>query len=184
MAARVGFDSIEIGIYNEEGYVNTVHVIDANEGGAISAEISGLAAQTATTYASNVPFHAVAQGTGQVEASVEIADLPFDVQSAITGATMDANGIIKYGSETRPPDVAVIFKSHGRDGNAIYFSLLKAKASYDSVGMNTQEDGAPELQTDSITFTAVARNKEVYAIGTDAEKYEEFKSYVFPTAKP
>lgn len=184
MAARVGFESMEIAILDNDGTVVETHEINAAEGGTISASISGIGAQTNTTYASNVPFYVVSQGTGTVEAEVEIADLPYDVLTKVAGLETNADGLIIGGAKNRPPYVALIFKSHNKEGKAQYFSILKAKGSYDSFEMNTQEDGGPELATDSITFTAVARgDQNVYVFGNE-DNYAELKEFAFPATTP
>lgn len=177
--ARVGFESLEIAILDNDGFVVETHEINAAEGGTISASISGIGSQTNTTYASNVPFYVVSQGTGNVEAEVEIADLPYDVLTKVAGLETNTDGLIIGGAKNRPPYVALIFKSHDKEGKAQYFALLKAKGSYDSFDMNTQEDGGPELQTDSITFTAVARaDQNVYVFGNE-DNYTELKAFTF-----
>lgn len=179
--ARIGFESMEIAILDSEGKQVETFDINAAEGGTISASVSGIGSQTNTTYASNVPFHVVSQGVGEVEVEVEIADLPYEVLTKVAGLEENTEGLIIGGAKNRPPYVALIFKSHNKEGIAQYFAILKAKGSYDSFEMNTQEDGGPELQTDSITFRAVARaDQAVYVFGNESN-YTELKAYAFPT---
>lgn len=178
--ATVGFESIYIGIHNEDGAVTRVHEINAAEGGAISASISGLGASSNTVYASNVPFYVASQGVSSPTVELSIADLSADAFNDITGASYDeTNGIVAIGARTKPPYASLIMKSHDKDGNALYFGLTKAKGAYDSIEMNTIEDGGPELATDTVTFTCIARGTDqiVFAKGSEADENFTFAAF-------
>lgn len=185
MAARVGFDSMLIAFLDEKHTVKEEHSIDAAEGGAISATISGLGAPITTKYASNIPFHVMAKGTGAVEVEIEVADLPQDIVNKIMGAEASDKGFTAIGAKTRPPYVAMILKSEGIDGRALYYGLTRAKGSYDGLSLNTIEEGGTELNTDTIKFTCVARptDQETFVFG-DETNYTAFKEFVFPPATP
>lgn len=104
MAARIGFDSLLLAILNEQHTVKKEYSIDATEGGAISATISGLGAPMSVKYASNVAFYVLSKGTGAVEVELEIADLPQEALNDIMGAVENEKGIVTLGPNTKPPD--------------------------------------------------------------------------------
>ncbi len=182
--ATLGFQKVHIGIFDETETITKVHVLDAQEGGAISAKVSGLGAPMNTVWASDVPFYVDASGTGQPTLELNIADIPEDVLNEITGAKVE-NGIAKIGANTTPPYVAVILETKGTKSDTIYISLLKGVFSYDEVNLATGEDKGKELQTDTITGNFVARSSDalVYAKGrtsTQSFTEEAFKTFVFP----
>lgn len=183
--ATVGFESIKIGILDDNEKVIQSFDINASKGGAINAKFSGLGATMKKTFASNVPFYVAAQGVSDAKLELQIADIPEDALAAITGATENDNGITVIGSETRPPYVAVMCKTASKEGGDIYVSMLKGKFSYPETELKTNEDQGPDLQTDTISGDFVARNSDsaVYAKGrSDAEGFtkEAYETFVFP----
>ncbi|EIT85908.1 phage major tail protein [Fictibacillus macauensis ZFHKF-1] len=184
--ATVGFEKAYIGILDKDGYATKVHEINAMEGGAIDAKISGLGAAMNTTYASNVPFHVSAQGTSNPKVDLSVADLPSKVYTDIMGAEKGEDGIIKIGAKTRPPYVALILKSADKDGNGLYLGFTKGKFTQDGGELKTQEDKGVELQTDSITGEFIARGSDEYVFGKGSTADpgftpEKFKQWIMPT---
>ena len=184
--ATVGFEKAIIGILDNTGKATEVFEVNAAEGGAINAKVSGLGATNNITYASNVPFHVAAQGVSSPKVELEIADLTAEILEAISGATTDpTTGIMKIGSKTRPPYIALILKSSDKDGNDLYFGFMKGKFTRDGFELKTQEDKGVELATDSISADFIARSSDewVYAQGSTASTGftpEAFKSFVMP----
>lgn len=75
----------------------------ANKGGTTEASISGLTAEAVKVYASNIAYYVAQKGTGSVEASVSVLDMPEEVTSALLGRKENEDGIYLMGSETEPP---------------------------------------------------------------------------------
>ena len=58
MATTIGFKRATIFVYNDDDTVKNTFVVEgnSNEGGTVSASISGLSAESTKTYASNIPY--------------------------------------------------------------------------------------------------------------------------------
>lgn len=190
--ATFGFEEIQIGIHDgETETITKVFTINAKEGGAIEAKLSGLQAQVNTLFASNVPFHASATGTGTPKLDLDIADLSEEATAAISGAVMEA-GVIKLGSKTNAPYVSVILKSKGMKSDDIYIALLKGKFGHpDGANLKTAEDKGQEADTtdSSLSGTFVNRKLDGFAYfkGRTSNKdftLEAFKSLVFKGYTP
>lgn len=182
--ANIGFDGIEVGIH--DGDTEKVkEVIDvAKTAGAISAAISGLGAAMKTTFANNVPFHVGAVGTGSPELTLGVVDFTSDQINKILGVLVE-DGVEKVGAKTRPPYVSVLLRSEARNGATIYIALLKGKLSYPELELSTAEGETPDLNTDEVSGSFIARRTDdwvFFKARSDAEGFDlqKFKELVFP----
>lgn len=185
--ATLGFEEVLIGILDENEKVTQIHTINAQQGGAIEAKISGLQPATNTLYASNVPFYVSAVGVSNPKLELDTADLSEEVVASIAGAEFE-NGIIKLGANTVAPYCGVILKTKGLNNDDIYIALTKGKFGHpDGFDLKTGEDKGQEPETtgDSLAGEFVARHSDsiVYAKGRSSLQgfdLESFKEFVFP----
>ncbi|GAB4073672.1 hypothetical protein GCM10028778_11750 [Barrientosiimonas marina] len=177
--STIGFESIDIGIMDEDENITDTYTLDKQSGGAINASISGLGAEMSTVYASNAPFYISALGTGQPELELQVADIPDDVLSKISGADEDADGIMKLGDKTQPPFAAVVLKTQGMGGDDIYVSLLKGKFQFPDQSMSTVNDSGAEPSEDTITFNGVSRNSDGYVYAKTRSSNTNFSESSF-----
>lgn len=160
--ATLGFKSIEIGIHDgDTENVTKIFKIDAEEGGAIEAKLSGLAAQVNALWASNVPFHVDASGTGTPQLEVSAADLTEEIAAAISGATFE-DGILKLGKDAKAPYVSVLLEADGIKNDSIYIALLKGKFGHpDGADLKTGDDKGKEADTTDSSFTGQFVNRKL-----------------------
>ncbi|MCU2257744.1 phage tail protein [Enterococcus faecalis] len=191
--ATVGFERAIVGVHEkntDSEKVTQEFNIDSKQGGTIDAKISGLAAASNTTFASDGAFHVSAVGSGSPKCAFQVADLYPELYDAITGAEKTPQGYTALGKNTRPPYVSIIFISHDKDGNEIYIALLKGKFGAPDEELKTAEDKGSELQTDSIEGNFVNRGLDGYAYvkakaepNDNGQALKEFKAFVFNNAE-
>lgn len=190
--ASVGFKSIKIAILdaNEQTTAANTFTIDKSAGGAIEANITGLAPNQNIVYASNVPFYVSSKGTGDPKMVLTVADLENLAAGAfdqILGRTQDATTkITSVGSDTEAPYCAVELVTEDKDGKDLFISLLKGKFSYDGDDVKTTDNNGAALSQDQLNFTGVARSSDglVYAKGREADTVTQatFETFIFPPA--
>lgn len=193
--ATLGFEQVKIGIHDgDTETINKVYTINASNGGAIEAKLSGLQAEVNTLYASNVPFFASSVGTGTPKLDLDTADLSDEIIASLSGATIGEDGIVKLTAKSTAPYVSVILKAQGLSGEDIFIALPKGKFGHpDGLDLKSAEDKGQEPDTTdgSLSGSFVARKLDglVYAKGRSnvtgfTEKaFEEliFNGYTAPT---
>lgn len=110
---------------------------------------------TATLFAENGPYE-VETVQGQIAVDINVADLPLDVQAALFGHTIDANGVLIRKSNDVPPWVAIGFRSLKSNGKNRYTWLAKGKFSIPQQDNKTRADKA-DFQTPTATGSFVKR---------------------------
>lgn len=98
----------------------------------------------------------VATSLGGIELELEIKDIPAEDYAALTGATIDANGVVIDKSTDIPPFVAVGFRSKKSNGAYKYVWLYKGKFGIPEDEFETKEDSV-SFQTPSISGTFMPR---------------------------
>lgn len=188
--ATVGFDTIKIAILdeNEKTTAATTFTIDKSAGGAIEANITGLAPNQNVVYASNVPFYVSSKGTGDPKMVLTVADLedlPAGSLDQILGRAQDASSkITTIGSDTEAPYCAIELITKDKEGKQLFISLLKGKFSFDGDDVKTSDNNGAALSQDQLNFTGIARSSDglVYAKGREADTVTQstFETFVFP----
>ncbi len=160
--ATLGFEQAIIGIHDgDTENVTKLITVDAEEGGAIEAKLSGLSPQVNTIYASNVPFHVDASGTGTPQLELSTADLSDEAAAAISGAIYE-DGILKLGEKANPPYVSVLLKTSGIKNDDIYIALLKGKFGHpDGADLKSAEDKGKEADTTDSSLTGSFVNRKL-----------------------
>ncbi|MCQ9371177.1 phage tail protein [Corynebacterium sp. 35RC1] len=123
---------------------------------AISAELSVEVAE-AILYADDGPSEIVKEfKSGTLTLGVD--DLGADTAAALTGATLDANGVLISSSEDGGTPVAIGFRAARSNGTFQYFWLYRVKFALPSTTLATKADSIT-FSTPSIEGTILRRNK-------------------------
>lgn len=186
----IGFKRLTIGVHDKlTGKITETHVIEGkeNEGGTVSASISGLSAEAIKVYASNIAYHVLQKGTGDVSVDFGILDMKSTVNDAILGYKIDAlNSFAFIGEDTEPPYCSIILESDTLSGDKALLGLFKGKFTREDYELETKEEGNVEPKPASYTFNAMASDREDVTKGQTVGKYigstkvEEFKLLVIP----
>lgn len=123
---------------------------------AISAELSVEVAE-AILYADDGPSEIVKEfKSGTLTLGVD--DLGAEAAAALTGATLDANGVLISSSEDGGTPVAIGFRAARSNGTFQYFWLYRVKFALPSTTLATKADSIA-FSTPSIEGTILRRNK-------------------------
>ena len=123
---------------------------------AISAELSVEVAE-AILYADDGPSEIVKEfKSGTLTLGVD--DLGAEAAAALTGATLDANGVLISSSEDGGTAVAIGFRAARSNGTFQYFWLYRVKFALPSTTLATKADSIT-FSTPSIEGTILRRNK-------------------------
>lgn len=123
---------------------------------AISAELSVEVAE-AILYADDGPSEIVKEfKSGTLTLGVD--DLGAEAAAALTGATLDANGVLISSSEDGGTPVAIGFRAARSNGKHQYFWLYRVKFALPSTTLATKADSIT-FSTPSIEGTILRRNK-------------------------
>lgn len=135
---------------------------------AISAELSVEVAE-AILYADDGPSEIVKEfKSGTLTLGVD--DLGASVSAALTGATVDDNGVLISSSEDGGTPVAIGFRAAKSNGKYKYFWLYRVKFALPTTTLATKADSIT-FSTPSIEGTILRRNKPD-ALGTHPWKAE------------
>ena len=111
----------------------------------------------ATLYGDDTAL-ATASSLGEIEVTIDIADLPIADLAALLGHTVTSGKMISKGSDSAPY-VAIMFESEKHNGETRYVKLLKGKFSESQETINTRGDSI-EYQIPQITGTFVSRTND------------------------
>lgn len=182
--AYVGFDEVEVGVYDTAGeqIIDTFIWRDAN-GGTVNLNITGLEKEMVDVWASNNRVWMSKKGTGAVTSTLETFNLPHEDLDKVLGR--DVEGSTSWaGEDTDPPYVAMIAKSEDVDGEPIYLALPKGMfgKNEEVLGTRTQETTPPanDTLTGSWMNTEIDGKKRIYGKHVGSEGYEDFRALVFP----
>lgn len=101
---------------------------------------------------------ATASSLGEIEVTLDIADLPVEDLAALLGHTISGGVMVSKGSDSAPY-VAIMFESEKHNGEIRYVKLLKGKFSESQETINTRGDSI-EYQVPQITGTFVSRTND------------------------
>lgn len=128
--------------------------------GLVSIEVTP-ESNTATLYADNGPYE-TASSLGAVNVSIDLADLPLDVQADLLGHTYNAETktLVKKASDVAPY-VALMFEFMLANGDNRCVKLYKGKFALPTDSGNTRGENV-EFQTSNITaaFVQLKNTKE------------------------
>lgn len=184
--AYVGFDEVEVGVYDKAGeqIIETFVWRDA-DGGTVNSNISGLEKEMVDVWASNNRVWMSKKGTGTVTSTLEVFNIPHADLDTVLGREVDGN-TSWAGEDTDPPYVSMILKSEDIDGTPIYLALPKGMFGKNEEVFNTRTQETTPPANDTITGswmnTEIDGKNRVYGKHVGSEGFEEFRSLVFPGA--
>lgn len=111
----------------------------------------------ATLYGDDIAL-ATASALGEIEVTIDVADLPLTDLAALLGHTIE-NGVMTAKGSDSAPYVAIAFESEKHNGEIRYVKLLKGKFSESQETINTRGDSI-EYQIPQISATFVARSND------------------------
>lgn len=123
--------------------------------GAVTAKIQPKS-NAATLYSDDGPSD-TAISLGEVDVTIEMRNLPTQVQADLLGHTVDGNGVLVRKTTDQAPYVAFGFRSRKSNGNYRYVWLAKGMFQVPEDDYQTEED-KPAFQTASIVGTFVRRD--------------------------
>ena len=93
--------------------------------------------------------------------SLGIDDIGAEIASALSGATIDKNGVVISGSDDGGNPVAVAFRARKSNGKYRYYWLYRVKFGIPATNLQTKGDSI-SFQTPTIEGTIMRRNKVDY----------------------
>lgn len=184
-ATLVGFEEVEIGVFNQDGTaVTETFVWKDEDGGTIKIGISGLEPEEVKMRASNKNVWVSKRGTSDVKTSFETFNPPIEELDKVLGIVAGADGVAWVGDDTEAPYVSMICKSSDIFGNPVYMGLVKGKMGMDSIDLNTTEENPKEPESTKLAGSWISRTIDgkprIYGRAITAEQYKTLRSAVFP----
>lgn len=185
MAGTVGFKRATFFEYDKDGATVSRIVVEGkqNQGGTVEASISGLSAEAVKVYASDIAYYVAQRGTGSVELSLSILDMPDNLIQSVLGRKPSEDGIVRIGSNTEPPYVGVLLESHSFSGEPVFFGLLKGKFRLDEKTLQTNEDTLAEPEPDSLEGSFIANEDGDTVITATGEDKRSAVEALFGTVR-
>lgn len=125
-----------------------------------------------TLYADNIAWE-TANSMGEVDVTIELADLPKSVQAALLGHTIDATSgaLISKGSD-EAPYVGISFKALKGNGAYRYIRLVKGRFVESDDNYETKKESV-DFKTQSITAKFIMRQYDkVWKESVDSDDTE------------
>lgn len=186
MTTTVGFEEVEVGIFDEAGEnIVKTFVWRDEDGGTVNMTITGLDKEVSEVYASNRRVWISKKGTGNVTNTFETFNPPSEELDELLGRKIDGK-TSWAGENTNPPYVALIAKSEDVDGTPLYMALTKGMFGMNeiTIGTRTAETNPPTNTTLTGTWQdrTIDGEGQTYGKHIGEEGYEDFRSIVFPGA--
>lgn len=188
MATTVGFEEVEVGVFDASGEAITdVFTWKDEKGGTVDLTITGLEPTVSRVSASNKTVWQSKRGTGQVTSTLNTFNPPKTDLDVVLGREIDDNNSAWVGEDTQAPFVAMIAKSEDPEGNPVYFALTKGIMGYNEMTINTKQQGEESLPsntplTGSWQDATIDGKSRVFGTHVGTEGYEAFRALVFPGA--
>lgn len=154
--ATIGLDKLYYAPITEDANGNETYGTPAVLAKAISAELS-VELNEAILYADDGAAEVVKEfKSGTL--SLGIDDIGAEIASALSGATIDSNGVVVSGSDDGGDPVAVAFRARKSNGKYRYYWLYRVKFGIPATNLQTKGDSI-SFQTPIIEGTIMRRNK-------------------------
>ena len=154
--ATIGLDKLYYAPITEDANGNETYGTPAVLAKAISAELS-VGLNEAILYADDGAAEVVKEfKSGTL--SLGIDDIGAEIASALSGATIDSNGVVVSGSDDGGTPVAVAFRARKSNGKYRYYWLYRVKFGIPATNLQTKGDSI-SFQTPTIEGTIMRRNK-------------------------
>lgn len=151
--SQIGLRNFYYAILSKDDKTAVTYGTPISVPGLISADIKP-GGNTDTLYADDGPYEAAAV-LGDIDVTVEMADLDLTTQAALLGHTV-TNGVMVEKTTDIAPYVALMFESEKASGATRYVKMLKGKFSVPESSTKTK-DNKVNFQTGKITGKFVAR---------------------------
>ena len=157
--ATIGLDKLYYAPITEDANGEETYGEPAVLAKAISAELS-VELNEAILYADDGAAEVVKEfKSGTL--SLGIDDIGAEIASALSGATIDSNGVVISGSDDGGTPVAVAFRARKSNGKYRYYWLYRVKFGIPATNLQTKGDSI-SFQTPTIEGTIMRRNKVDY----------------------
>ena len=157
--ATIGLDRLYYAKITENDVGEETYGTPSQLAKAISADLSVELAE-ATLYADDGASEIVKEfKSGTL--SLGIDDIGAEIASALSGATIDKNGVVISGSDDGGNPVAVAFRARKSNGKYRYYWLYRVKFGIPATNLQTKGDSI-SFQTPTIEGTIMRRNKVDY----------------------
>ena len=154
--ATIGLDKLYYATITENDKGEETYAAPKQLAKAISAELSVEVAE-AILYADDGASEIVKEfKSGTLTLGID--DLGNEAAAALTGATVDTNGVLISASEDGGSPVAIGFRAARSNGKYQYFWLYRVKFALPTATLNTKGDSIT-FSTPSIEGTILRRNK-------------------------
>lgn len=154
--ATIGLDKLYYAPITEDANGNETYGTPEVLAKAISAELS-VELNEAILYADDGAAEVVKEfKSGTL--SLGIDDIGAEIASALSGATIDSNGVVVSGSDDGGTPVAVAFRARKSNGKYRYYWLYRVKFGIPATNLQTKGDSI-SFQTPTIEGTIMRRNK-------------------------
>ena len=158
--ATIGLDKLYYAPITEDANGNETYGTPAVLAKAISAELS-VELNEAILYADDGAAEVVKEfKSGTLTLGID--DIGAEIASALSGATIDANGVVVSGSDDGGTPVAVAFRARKSNGKYRYYWLYRVKFGIPATNLQTKGDSI-SFQTPTIEGTILRRNKVDYS---------------------
>lgn len=186
---QVGFKRATIQILDDDlkPVAEKKYVIEGktDEGATSSFEITGISPEAVKVYGSDIPYFVSQQGTGEVAATFNALDLPFDIENEVLGRIKAANGVYHAGEATKPPYCAVLFESSDLRGEKMATGLYAGKFGRDAISAATKEGTPPTPEADQYSFAPISKQiegvNETVGFALGSESYDALVAEMFGT---
>lgn len=123
MSVPIGFKRLTIRIKDgSDPVLNTnKFVIEGKKdnGGMVSAKVSGLAVDAVKSYSSNKVYAISGKGVGDGKVDFDIMDFPEKVKNAVLGIVASTNGVYKATADRTSPYCSILLEDVTPQGNPI-----------------------------------------------------------------
>ena len=154
--ATIGLDKLYYALITEDEDGNETYGEPQVLAKAISADLS-VELNEAILYADDGAAEVVKEfKSGTL--SLGIDDIGAQVASDLSGATIDANGVVVSGSDDGGNPVAVAFRARKANGKYRYYWLYRVKFGIPATNLQTKGDSI-SFQTPTIEGTILRRNR-------------------------
>lgn len=190
----VGFKRVKVQVFDAGGAPSGDPIVIEGiqgEGATLEATISGLSAEPAKVYGSNVAYYVSQKGTGEVSVALTLFDVPDTAEAKMLGYAVDTTLKAQFiGEATEPPYCALIMESENAKGEVAAFGFFKGKFTKGDTALKTKEGGAYTPGSQPYTFSPVTSdrtgkskgNTMVKFIGTETER-DAIEALVFNKEK-
>lgn len=140
-----------------------------NKGATNTVDITGLSKDATTVAGSDGVYYISREGVGEAKAAFGLLDLPHEVESAILGKEVDADGLTYVGEKTEAPYCSLVIEDTDLAGNKGEIGLFRGTFSKDTAKSIKTLDPKGTFTPEAEAYTYTMARAEV---GDDAGRYE------------